>query len=165
MPKVVHKRRRRGTPLQIIYGPEESIGYQLRKTSRKMAGLLKVQLENESITIAMWYFLRALWERDGVIQRTLADKVGLMQPTTVTTLHNLQNRGLVRTERDKTDRRSIRIYLTAKSQRLKTRLLPKVATINKAVSRGVNKKEFQLCLRILKTIHENADATLSKIRD
>jgi DNA-binding MarR family transcriptional regulator len=161
MPKVTRKRRR-GAPLQIIYGPEESIGYQLRKTSRKMAGLLRVQLENEAITIAMWYFLRALWERDGVIQRTLAEEVGLMQPTTVTALHNLQTRGLVRTERDKTDRRSIRIYLTAKGQRLKVRLLPKVATINEAVSRGVSKKEFELCLRILKTIHENATVTLGE---
>jgi DNA-binding MarR family transcriptional regulator len=160
MPKVTRKRRR-GAPLQIIYGPEESIGYQLRKTSRKMAGLLKAQLENEEITIAMWYFLRALWERDGVIQRTLAEEVGLMQPTTVTALHNLQNRGLVRTERDKVDRRSIRIYLTAKGRRLKAKLLPKVATINEAVSRGVNRKEFQLCLRILTTIHENAAAVLA----
>src|SRR5215831_2339538 len=72
----------RRTAAAFEYGPQASVGYQLRKTSRAMAGLLKAQIASENISIGMWYFLRALWERDGVIQRELTDYVGLMQPTT-----------------------------------------------------------------------------------
>ena len=104
--------RHRPALTEFEYGGQASVGYQLRKTSRAMAGLLKAQIATENITIGMWYFLRALWERDGVIQRELTDYVGLMQPTTVAALRSMQNLGLVRMEPDKTDRRSIRIFLT-----------------------------------------------------
>jgi DNA-binding MarR family transcriptional regulator len=61
-----------------------------------MANLLKAQIASEKVSIGMWYFLRALWERDGVIQRELTDCVGLMQPTTVAALRGMQSLGLVR---------------------------------------------------------------------
>jgi hypothetical protein len=62
--KVLRDRKGRAFP-KIEYDPEESIGYQLRQTSREMAALLKAQIASENITIGMWYFLRALWQRDG----------------------------------------------------------------------------------------------------
>jgi MarR family transcriptional regulator, organic hydroperoxide resistance regulator len=125
MGRLSHNRKRRAFP-KVDYDPEQSVGYQLRKISREMAALLKMQISSEKITIGMWYFLRALWQRDGVIQRELTESVGLMQPTTVAALRSMETRGLVRMEPDKTDRRSIRIFLTSEGRRLKTRLLPKV---------------------------------------
>jgi DNA-binding MarR family transcriptional regulator len=153
--------RGRAVP-EIEYSPEVSVGYQLRKTSREMAGLLKAQIASENISIGMWYFLRALWERDGVIQRELTEYVGFMQPTTVAALRSMQSLGLVRMERDKTDRRSIRIFLTKKGRRLKARLLPKVAEINKIALKDVREEDFKLYLNVLKKIHDNAAAAIRK---
>jgi DNA-binding MarR family transcriptional regulator len=144
------------------YGPELSAGYQLRRTSREMAGLLKAQIASENISIGMWYFLRALWERDGIIQRELTDHVGLMQPTTVAALRNMQSRGLVRMEPDKTDRRSIRIFLTMEGRRLKARLLHKVAEINRIARKDVSERDFKLFLNVLKKILDNAAAATRK---
>jgi MarR family transcriptional regulator, organic hydroperoxide resistance regulator len=143
---------------KVEYDPEESVGYQLRKTSREMAALLKMQISSENITISMWYFLRALWQRDGVIQRELTEYVGLMQPTTVAALRSMESRGLVRMEPDKTDRRSIRIFLTSEGRRLKTRLLPKVAEINKIALKDMSEEEVTGFMKTLKKIHENAVA-------
>lgn len=147
---------------EFEYGPQASVGYQLRKTSRAMAGLLKAQIATENITIGMWYFLRALWERDGVIQRELTDYVGLMQPTTVAALRSMQSLGLVRMEPDKTDRRSIRIFLTKEGRQLKPKLLPKVAEINKIALRDVSKEDCELFISLLKKIHDNAAAATRK---
>ena len=146
------------TVAEFEYDPQASVGYQLRKTSRAMAGLLKARIANENISIGMWYFLRALWERDGVIQRELTEYVGLMQPTTVAALRSMQEQGLVRMEPDKTDRRSIRIFLTKEGRRLKPKLLPKVAEINKIVLNGVSTEDRSVFLRVLKKIHDNVAA-------
>jgi DNA-binding MarR family transcriptional regulator len=155
LPKVL--RDRRGRPLRKIeYEPEESIGYQLRRTSREMAALLKAQIASENITIGMWYFLRALWQRDGVIQRELTDYVGLMQPTTVAALRSMENRGLIRMDPDKTDRRSVRIFLTSEGRRLKSRLMPKVAKINKIAVKDMTAEEVAMFLKTLKKVHDNA---------
>lgn len=152
----------RRSSIAIQYEPEQSIGYQLRRTSREMAGLLKTQIASENISIGIWYFLRALWQRDGVIQRELTDYVGTMQPTTVIALRNMQSRGLIRMERDKTDRRSMRIFLTKEGRRLKGRLLPKVAAINKIATKGVSERDTAVFLAVLKKIHTNAAAAIER---
>lgn len=144
------------------YRPDESIGYQLRKTSRTMAALLSARLGTEGITIGMWYFLRALWERDGVIQRELTEYVGLMQPTTVAALRSMDRRGLIRMETDQTDRRKIRIFLTKEGRRLKARLLPKIADINKIALNGISERQYALLFKTLKKINENAAAEMQK---
>jgi MarR family transcriptional regulator, organic hydroperoxide resistance regulator len=154
--------RRRQTLPTLDYRPEASVGYQLRKTSRLMANLLKARIASEDISVGMWYFLRALWERDGIIQRELTDHVGLMQPTTVAALGSMQRRGLVRMERDKTDRRSIRIFLTKEGRRLKARLLPKVAEINSIVLKDVAEDDVAHFLHVLKRIHANVSAAVRK---
>jgi DNA-binding MarR family transcriptional regulator len=150
-------RKRLAVP-RVEYDPDESVGYQLRKISREMAALLKMQISSENITIGMWYFLRALWQRDGVIQRELTEYVGLMQPTTVAALRSMEGRGLVRMEPDKTDRRSIRIFLTSEGRRIKTRLLPKVAEINEIALKGMSEEEVAAFMKGLKKIHENTVA-------
>lgn len=146
----------------VEYRPEDSIGYQLRKSSRTMAALLNAQLSKEKITIGMWYFLRVLWERDGVIQRELTDQVGFMQPTTVAALRGMQRRGLIRMEPDQTDRRKIRIFLTKEGRRLKSRLLPRVAHINDIVLSGITPQEHAHFLQTLTKIQKNAAAEISK---
>jgi DNA-binding MarR family transcriptional regulator len=147
---------------QIEYRPEESLGYQLRRTSREMAALLKARIASENISIGTWYFLRALWVRDGVIQRELTYEVGLMQPTTVAALRSMQQRGLIRIERDSKDRRSVRIFLTGEGRRLKARLLPKVAAINKIAMQGVSPKQAALLLKLLRMVQRNAASATRK---
>jgi MarR family transcriptional regulator, organic hydroperoxide resistance regulator len=157
----IRRRGRPGAVAAVEYDSQASVGYQLRKTWRAMASLLRAQIASENISIGMWYFLRALWVRDGMIQRELTEHVGLMQPTTVAALRSMQRRGLVRTEPDKTDRRSIRIFLTRQGRQLKSKLLPKVAQLNKIALRGVSRDDRDLFLRVLKKIHDNAAAVSS----
>src|SRR5215472_11790455 len=152
----------RRMPPEVEYSPQASVGYQLRKTSRAMASLLKAQITTEDVSIGMWYFLRALWERDGIIQRELTDYVGLMQPTTVAALRSMQSLGLVRMEPDQADRRSIRIFLTKEGRRLKPRLLPKVAAINETALKEVSPQHRKIFLDVLKKIHDNAAAATHK---
>ncbi len=149
-------------PRDVEYRPEESIGYQLRRTSRTMAALLNARLGEERITIGMWYFLRVLWDRDGVIQRELTEQVGFMQPTTVAALRSMQRRGLIRMEPDQTDRRKIRIFLTKEGHRLKRRLIPKVADINDIVLNGITDQEHEMFLQTLSKIQKNAAAAIDK---
>jgi DNA-binding MarR family transcriptional regulator len=149
--------------VQTEYSPEESIGYQLRRTSRKMSVLLKAALAEDRITIGMWYYLRALWERDGLIARELTEFVGTMQPTTVIALRNMKRRGLIRMQPDKQDNRRIRIFLTKEGHQLKQRLLPRVAAINNIVLSEVEKKDATVFARVIKKIQENAESAIKRL--
>lgn len=140
---------------KLPYDEEESVGYQLRKTFRKMEVLLKKQIEPAGISIGVWYYLRVLWEKEGLNQRELAELVGRMQPTTVSTLQGMRERGLVRMEADATDRRVVRIYLTDEGRRLEKALLPRIGSINDMVLKGVSRHELRTFMTTLRKIQRN----------
>ena len=91
---------------------EESVGYQVRQTHRLLQRYLQRKIEPYGVTPGMWYFLRALWDRDGMTQRELSLVVGTMEPTTLTAIKAMERSGLVRRVKNADDRRKINIFLT-----------------------------------------------------
>ena len=141
---------------RLQHDKETSVGYQLRKTFRKMEALLKKQIEPEGISIERLVLpARALGEKEGLKQRELAELVGMMQPTTVSALQNMEQRGLVRMEPDESDRRVVRIYLTDEGRRLKKVLMPRVASINDIALKDVGEQELKIFMSTLRKIQRN----------
>lgn len=103
---------------------ELSVGYQIRTTHRMLQRHLQTRIEPHGVTLGMWYFLRALWEEDGLTQSELSRRVGTMEPTTLTAIQTMQRNGLVKRIRNTQDRRKLSICLTPKANELKRRLLP-----------------------------------------
>ena len=66
---------------------DSSIGYVLRDTYRGFSRVLQSKIAPHGVSIGQWYFLRVLWEEDGLTQRELSQRVGMMEPTTVTALN------------------------------------------------------------------------------
>ena len=100
------------------YTPGQSLGYLVRDTFRAFTRELEARIESEGVSIGQWYFLRALWEQDGLTQRELSRRVGMMEPTTVTAVNAMEARGLVRRVRDARDRRKVKVVLTPRGRRL-----------------------------------------------
>ncbi|WP_188713498.1 MarR family winged helix-turn-helix transcriptional regulator, partial [Croceicoccus mobilis] len=89
-----------------------SIGYQIRLTHRLMQKLLQLKIEQFGVTLGMWYFLRVLWDQDGLTQKELSDLVGTMEPTTLSAIASMEQRGIVARVRNAADKRKINIFLT-----------------------------------------------------
>jgi len=105
------------------FPPEESIGYLIRVAHRAYIQDLQARLSEHDIPIGMWYFLRALWEKDGLTQIELSDRTGLMGPTTAEQLRNMERLGYIVRRRDKTDRRKVRVFLSSKGRNLRKELI------------------------------------------
>ena len=78
-----------GTKDRTILRPEESAGYLVRDTHLLFAKALRNRLQNHQITPGQWYFLRTLWDEEGLSQRELSRRVGTTEPTTVSALRLL----------------------------------------------------------------------------
>src|SRR4051812_49258700 len=103
---------------RVTFPLEASVGYQLRTTNRMMQRLLQTRIEPYGITLGMWYFLRALWEEDGLTQRELSQRIGTMEPTTLTAIAGMERAGLVTRKRNEQDRRKINVSLTQRGRDL-----------------------------------------------
>jgi len=134
---------------------EESTGYLLRMTHRSFARAVQREIAPRGVTIGMWYFLRILWEEDGLTQRELSQRIEMMEPTTATALRNMEERNLVRRVRNPTDKRKVNIFLTEEGRALREVLLPYAKSVNDAALAGVSADEVTCFHRVLQKMRAN----------
>jgi len=150
------KDRRNMTPPPLQDLPfEKSVGYQLRMANRATQRYLSAQIAPHGVTLGMWYFLRALWQEDGLTQRELSQRIGTMEPTTLAALNAMQKSGFVTRERDDTDRRKLNVRLTEKGHALKSVLLPRANHVVEQATVGLSVEEKAHFLHYLIIVQRN----------
>jgi DNA-binding MarR family transcriptional regulator len=117
----------------VPYRASDSIGLLMRIALFGLRSSFKSTLIKHKIPWSAWHYLRVLWEADGITQSDLTQRVGAMQPNTVSTLRTMVKAGLAKVERDPEDRRSTRVWLTPKARRLMKRVLPEMRGIVREV--------------------------------
>jgi DNA-binding MarR family transcriptional regulator len=135
-----------------------SIGYLLRDTYRAFTRVLQARIAAHGVTIGQWYFLRVLWEEDGLTQRELSQRVGMMEPTTVTALNGMEKRGYVRRVRNTTDKRKVNIFLTERGRALRNVLLPHAIDVNVRAAAGLPAADVETVRRALHAMKRNLGA-------
>ncbi|MEE2969448.1 MAG: MarR family transcriptional regulator [Pseudomonadota bacterium] len=119
---------------------------------------MRARLQPHKVTPGQWFFLRALWEEEGLSQRELSRRVGTTEPTTVSALRLLERNGLIRRQRNEKDRRTINIFLTETGSALKKDLLPYALEVNAVATAGLTPEEITQLRGILSKIRDNLAA-------
>ncbi|HUK08549.1 MAG TPA: MarR family winged helix-turn-helix transcriptional regulator [Stellaceae bacterium] len=140
------------------FAPERSVGYLVRQTHRAFVRSLQARIEPHGVSIGMWYFLRTLWEEDGISQRELSQRVGMMEPTTASALNNMERKGLVRRLRNRGDRRVINVFLTERGRALREQLLPLAAAVNEVALVGFGAEEIGQLRAVLTKLRAELDS-------
>ena len=138
--------------------PNYSVGHLIRDAHRAMQRRLEEAIAPLGVSRGQWYFLRVLWEGDGLTQRELSARVGMMEPTTVVALNGMEKTGLIRRERSPEDRRKIHIYLTQKGSKLREDLLPLAREVNEKASVGISEEDLDAFRRAANAMIENLDS-------
>jgi DNA-binding MarR family transcriptional regulator len=139
------------------FPPAESSGYLVRDAHRAFQRLLERRIAPYGVTRGQWYFLRVLWTEDGVSQRELSARVGMMEPTTVIALRSMEKAGLIRRVRSADDKRKAQVWLTPKAKRMRAELLKVARGITEKAEDGVDREELAVCRRVLARLTANLD--------
>jgi DNA-binding MarR family transcriptional regulator len=135
----------------------ESDGYLVRDAHRAFQRLLERRIAPHSVTRGQWYFLRVLWTKDGLSQRELSERVGMMEPTTVIALRSMEKTGLIRRVRSTEDRRVTHVRLTAKAKRMRDGLLQLARGINAQADNGISREDIAVFRRVIMRMTTNLD--------
>jgi DNA-binding MarR family transcriptional regulator len=148
-----------GTPRRhtIDFSLGGSIGYLVRDANRAFQRVLERRIAPHGVSRGQWYFLRVLWEEDGLSQRELSARVGMMEPTTVIALRGMERAGLIRRVRGADDRRVTRVHLTPKARRLRDSLLQISQGVNDQGAEGIDPAELARFRRIVARMTQNLD--------
>ena len=164
MKRIVAQRQSRATRKKPRLPLDRSVGYQIRMTHRRLQSTLQLRIERHGVTLGMWYYLRVLWDDDGLTQRELSNRIGTMEPTTLSAVMSMERIGLVRRRRNPKDRRKINIYLTEKGRMLEAILLPAAVEVVANSVKGFTRREIATLLRLLHAIQKNLDRKLPEAR-
>jgi len=142
---------------EVEFSPRLSSGYLVRDAHRAFQRLLERRIARYGVTRGQWYFLRVLWTVDGLSQRELSARVGMMEPTTVVALRSMERSGLIRRVRGKDDRRKVRVFLTAKAKRMRNELLGVARLITDEAEQGIARRDLAALRRVLARMTANLD--------
>jgi DNA-binding MarR family transcriptional regulator len=141
----------------VEFPPRLSSGYLVRDAHRAFQRLLERRIAAYGVARGQWYFLRVLWNADGLSQRELSARVGMMEPTTVIALRGMERSGLIRRVRGDDDRRKVRVFLTAKAKRLRNELLAVARSITDEAEQGIGARELAVFRRVINLMTANLD--------
>lgn len=108
------------------------------------------------ITPAQWDVLNRLWKQDGMSQAQLADETGKERPYITRTVDDLEKKTMVYRKQDKEDRRSNKVFLTAKGRTLKFQILPDYFRVQEKLQQGLSDADLakvrEICIKMLDNI-------------
>ncbi len=157
-PKAKPSRREiKATRREVEFPPRLSSGYLVRDAHRAFQRLLERRIAPYGVARGQWYFLRVLWNADGLSQRELSARVGMMEPTTVIALRSMERSGLIRRVRGDDDRRKMLVFLTPKAQRLRSELLGVARSITDDAEQGIAARDLASFRRVIARMTTNLD--------
>jgi DNA-binding MarR family transcriptional regulator len=148
--------RRPGRAASTVASEDARGALLLRMSMYGLRRSFKEQLAEAGIPWSVWYYLRVLWDHDGLSQKELTKWVGMLQPNAVGSIQTMKKLGLVNIERESSDRRRICVWLTPHARELKDVLLPKVRErIETVAFKGFTGEERQHLTKLLAKVCAN----------
>lgn len=135
--------------------PNDRMAHLVRDASRAFRKALQIRLQRHGIPFSQWVFLRVLWESDGLTQKELSDRAGVMEPTTFAAMRGLEEQGYITRKKSATNKKNMYIYLTDAGQDLKNKLVPLAEEVNRISVVGISPRSLGAARQVLLAIMEN----------
>lgn len=132
-----------------------SIGYRIKLLSQLLGRKFQERLEPFGLTPFHWVVLCCLWEEDGLATCTIGERLQQVGGTITGVLDRMEERGLIRRERDARDRRIWRIWLTDEGKRMKTLLPPIAMELRDQAMIGIPERDCELFSQLLNSAIAN----------
>jgi DNA-binding MarR family transcriptional regulator len=135
--------------------PDDRLAHLIRDVSRAFLRALGLRLEKHGIPLGHWTFLRVLWESDGITQKDLSEKAGVMEPTTYSAMKSMEALGYIERVQLPPNRKNVYIYLTREGRALKKKLVPLAVQANDLSAQGISQTDLLTTRRVLLQMLEN----------
>lgn len=125
------------------------------ETKHALAHASMVAFSRHGVHEGQQYVLRCLWEEDGLAPGEVAKRLGLATPTVTRATSRMEAAGLLSREPHPTDRRLVRLMLTAKGRALEDAICRELNQLNDRALAGFNPTEQAALVGALEQIQKN----------
>ncbi|MCG6969510.1 MAG: MarR family transcriptional regulator [Gammaproteobacteria bacterium] len=136
---------------------QEQLGMAIGDTARCWRNLLNERLRPLGLSQARWMVLLLLSKRgDGVVQKALAEWLGIEGPTLVRILDRMTEDGWIERRESATDRRAKTVHLTQQSCAIIKQINKVAAQLRRELLADVTPADIEACMRVLQKIKHTA---------
>lgn len=114
------------------------------------------ELERIGMRYSYRHIMKPLMENESLTQLELVKITNLKAPTISITLRNMERDGIVRREKNDTDRRETHVYITDKGKKMYAKVLTALDKAEKTMLKGLSEKD----LKAMRTTLEKMSANL-----
>jgi DNA-binding MarR family transcriptional regulator len=144
---------------------DDRLAHLVKDATRALVRALQMRLAKHSVSFGHWTFLRILWETDGLTQRELSAKAGVMEPTTFSAVKALEALGYVVRQQMPENRKNVHVFLTPKGKALKKKLVPLAEEVNRVSVVGLSVADITTTRQVLLRVIENLAADEAESTD
>lgn len=135
--------------------PDDRMAHLIRDTERAFRRSLQIRLAEHGVPFGQWSFLRILWEADGLTQKELSARAGVMEPTTFSAMKTMESLGYIERRQIPTNKKNIYVYLTPAGRALKAHLVPLAEEANRISVKGLDSTDIATTRRVLLAMLNN----------
>ncbi len=135
--------------------PNDRLAHLVRDAGRAYTRALQIRLAQHDVPFGHWTFLRILWESDGLTQRELSERAGVMEPTTFAAMKNMESLGYIERRQLPDNKKNMYVHLTPAGRALKKKLIPLAEETNHVSTQGISAADVQTTRRVLLAILQN----------
>lgn len=126
---------------------------------------MSIRLEPYGIGRGQHRFLMEVFFHNGMSQGEIAHNLSMDKSAVARALMKLEKAGFVRRERDGTDRRILRVYLTDKAESIKEPLFSVLSSWTHTLADGLADEERNQALALLRHMTDNANRALTELKE
>lgn len=135
--------------------PNDRTAHLIRDTERAFRRALQIRLAPFGVPFGHWSFLRILWDADGLTQKELSERAGVMEPTTFAAMQAMEALGYITRQQRPTNKKNVYVYLTPQGRALKKKLVPLAEAANEVSTQNIAPSEVATVRRVLLAMIEN----------
>jgi DNA-binding MarR family transcriptional regulator len=136
----------------MAFDKTRSAGFLANHMARLFAKGLQQNIKPLGLAPAQFMTLLALWEKDGLTQRELVERLDVEQATMANTLTRMERDGLIARRAHPEDGRSQSIHLTPKAVALREPATAAARSVNAAALEPLNEAERQAFLDLTRRV-------------
>ena len=132
---------------------EETIDYHIRSAWHAISRMYNQQALKYDATMSMGFALLVIDGGEGTPATKIAPMMGLEARSLTRLLKSLEEKGMIYRETDRSDKRSVRIFLTKEGKKKREFARENVLRFNETVREEVSGEKLKICFDVLQQVN------------
>lgn len=138
-----------------MFNLEDCIAFITNKYNKEITELFNQRLQEHNITRVQWIALFYIGNNEGITQRDLAQILDSNESSIVRLIDRMEKENTVKREKDPTDRRVTKLFLTEEGMKKRDEILPIGEKFSKDCIKGISDEDLETFKEVLNKMVKN----------